>query len=501
MHAHADLVRDIEAGPSGPRVGAFFDLDHTLIAGYSAWEFIRSDLVNGVLRPGDIAASLAAVVRFQTGRIGFSGLVAGTSASLRGRPESDFAALGERLFAERIARLVYPESRALVEAHRRRGHTLAVVSAATRYQIDPLARDLHIPHVLCTRLQVRGGRFTGRLIRPACYGEGKLRAVRSLARQQRLNLKQSYFYTDSDEDLPLLEKVGHPRPTNPSRRLAGIARARGWPTRRFRSRGTPGVGEVVRTSLALGSLVPSFLLGLPAATLEGGWRQAVNVAATLWGELGTTLAGIDVRVSGEHHLWSQRPAVFIFNHQSGIDVLLICKLLRRDVTGIAKQELRRNPIFGPAFTLAGAVFIDRFNRERAIQALQPAVDALRRGTSIAIAPEGTRSPTPRVGPFKKGAFHLAMAARVPIVPIVIRNALDALPKHGIVIRPATIEVVVHPPIPTAGWSARSLDRHIERIHRLYVNTLEGETLVPGRRRRRTRDAAARFVERRNSPYS
>jgi putative phosphoserine phosphatase/1-acylglycerol-3-phosphate O-acyltransferase len=165
--------------------------------------------------------------------------------------------------------------------------------------------------------------------------------------------------------------------------------------------------------------------------------------------------------------------VFIFNHQSGIDTLLICKLLRRDITGIAKQELRRNPIFGPAFALAGTVFIDRFNRERAIQALQPAVDALRRGVSIAIAPEGTRSPTPHVGPFKKGAFHIAMAARVPIVPIVIRNALDALPKHGIVVRPAAIEVVVHPPIATTKWTARTLGRHIERIHQLYQETLEG----------------------------
>jgi putative phosphoserine phosphatase/1-acylglycerol-3-phosphate O-acyltransferase len=163
--------------------------------------------------------------------------------------------------------------------------------------------------------------------------------------------------------------------------------------------------------------------------------------------------------------------VFIFNHQSSIDMLLLCKLLRRDVVGIAKQEVRNNPIFGPIFTLAGTVFIDRADREKAIDALRPVVDALRQGLSVAIAPEGTRSPTPHLGRFKKGAFHLAMSARVPIVPIVFRNALDALPKHAMIVRPATIETIVHPPISTDEWTVADLPRKIEEVQRLYAETL------------------------------
>ena len=140
-----------------------------------------------------------------------------------------------------------------------------------------------------------------------------------------------------------------------------------------------------------------------------------------WGELGTALAGVDLQVRGEQYLWSHRPAVFIFNHQSAVETLLLCKLLRRDFVGIAKQELQRNPIFGPMFAAGGTIFVDRFNHDQAVQALEPAVDALRRGLSIVIAPEGTRSPTPRLGTFKKGAFHLAMAAKAPIVPIVFKQ--------------------------------------------------------------------------------
>ena len=118
------------------------------------------------------------------------------------------------------------------------------------------------------------------------------------------------------------------------------------------------------------------------------------------------------------------------------------------------------------------MFVDRGNHEQAVRALEPAIDALRRGLSIAIAPEGTRSPTPRIGRFKKGAFHLAMAAKVPIVAIVFKNALDALPKHGIFVRPATVEAVVHKPISTEGWSLENLDEKIAAVRRLYQRTLK-----------------------------
>ena len=305
-----------------------------------------------------------------------------------------------------------------------------------------------------------------------CYGEGKLDAARELATTRGVDLAESFFYTDSDEDLPLLEHVGRPRPTNPNRRLATIAARRGWPARTFRTRGLPGVMDVVRTSLSVASIGPSLLLGVPAGALEGSWRQVINLAATTWGELGSALAGIRVSVTGEEHLWSHRPAVFIFNHQSAVDVLILCKLLHRDFVGISKQEVRRNPIFGPVFALAGTVFIDRSDRAKAIEAMQPAVQALREGLSIAIAPEGTRSSTGKLGRFKKGAFHIALAARRPIVPIVIRNALDALPKHGIIARPATVDVVVHPPIATDEWSLDTLGREIGAIEQLYRDTLQ-----------------------------
>jgi putative phosphoserine phosphatase/1-acylglycerol-3-phosphate O-acyltransferase len=471
MTLHAALTREIDEGPSGSHIAAFFDLDRTLLAGFSAAHFIREDVLAGRMSVKHFAQTMMAATLFQLRQIGFSEFVASTMERLRDVPESELESHAEHMFLEHLAADVYPEARALVQAHRRKGHTIAVVSSATRYQIDPLARDFGIEHVLCTRLEVKNGRFTGRVIEPNCYSEGKAIAAREFGAPRGIAFKESYFYTDSEEDLALLEIVGKPRPTNPSSRLAEIAATRGWPAHRFTSRGTPGPLAVVRTTLAISALFGSLMLGVPAAVLGWNWRRGINIAITTWGELGTALVGIDVSVSGEEHLWSHRPAVFIFNHQSGVDMLLLCRLLRRDIIAVAKQEVRRNPIFGPVFAAAGTVFIDRFDHDKAVVALKPVVESIRQGLSLVLAPEGTRSPTPCPGRFKKGAFHMAMAAGVPIVPIVLRNTLDALPKHGIIVRPATIEVVVHPPIPTADWKAEDLDRHIEKIRQLYLDTL------------------------------
>jgi putative phosphoserine phosphatase/1-acylglycerol-3-phosphate O-acyltransferase len=227
----------------------------------------------------------------------------------------------------------------------------------------------------------------------------------------------------------------------------------------------------VRTAASYASLVPSLWAGAGLALANRSRRDGVNVALSTWSDVATALAGIELEVEGEEHLWSHRPAVFTFNHQSAVDTLLIAKLLRRDFTGIAKQEVRQNPLFGPAFAFAGVVFNDRSDSRKAIEALEPAVRALKEGRSIAIAPEGTRSRTQHLGPFKKGAFHIAMQAGVPIVPIVFKNALDVLPRGALVLRPANVRAVVLPPIDTTEWTREGLDGEIEAIRKRYLEVL------------------------------
>jgi putative phosphoserine phosphatase/1-acylglycerol-3-phosphate O-acyltransferase len=482
---HADLTREIREAPAGPAVGAFFDVDQTLLAGFSATSFWQERLLSGRMSPREMGEGVLGALSFALGRTGFSGFLATSTAAYRGLAESVLEELGEEVFRKHLARSVFPESRALVEAHRAQRHTIAIVSAATRYQVEPLARELGIEHVLCTRLEVERGVFTGRVLHPTCYGEGKAHYVRELARARGLDLAESWFYTDSGYDLPLLEAVGRPRPLNPDAALAGVAKDRGWPVRRFTSRGRPSLEQVARTALSYASLVPAVAAGVGVTLLNRSRRDGVNLAVATWADLATSLAQIDLAVEGEEHLWSQRPAVFLFNHQSNVDPVLVAKLLRRDFTGVGKQEIRRNPLFGPAFAFAGVVFIDRADTGRAIEALAPAVEALRHGRSLAIAPEGTRSHTPQLGPFKKGAFHLAMQAGVPVVPIVFRNSLDVLPRGSAVMRPARVEVVVLPPIDTSAWRRETLDAHVEDVRSRFLAVLEpGAAPAPRRRAKR-----------------
>jgi len=479
-----DPLDEIQDGPAGAKVAAFFDVDRTLIAGFSAAAFVRERLFSGRVGPSALAQMTLGALGYALGRRGFSGFITSATASYRGMPESALEEIGERIFAKQLASLVYPEARALVRAHRDRGHTVAIVSSALRYQVEPLARDLAIEHVLCTRLEVDDGIFTGRVHHPTCFGNGKAAAARDLAERLGLDLAESWFYTDSHDDLPALELVGRPHPLNPDDRLAAVARERGWPVHRFTSRGTPGALDLLRTLSVYASLVPAGLAGLAAGVANQSRREGVNLFGSFWADFALSLSGVQIHVTGEEHLWSHRPAVFVFNHQSALDMPIMIKLVRRDVTGVGKAELRWNPIFGPLLWLAGVAFVDRADSKRAIEALRPAVEALRAGTSLVIAPEGTRSPTPRLGRFKKGAFHMAMQAGVPIVPVVIRNAGDALPKNGLVVHPATIDVVVLPPIPTTEWTRDGLEREIESIRTAYLRALSGDGAPTDDRRRR-----------------
>ena len=128
---------------------------------------------------------------------------------------------------------------------------------------------------------------------------------------------------------------------------------------------------------------------------------------------------------------------------------------------------------------AGVIFIDRKNREKAIEAMKPAVDALKEGTSIIIFPEGTRSRDYKLGPFKKGAFHLAMEAGVPIVPVVIRNAHDAMPRGANLFRSVAIEVIALPPISTKRWKKEQLNERIAKIRGLFLKEL-GQLNTPAK---------------------
>ena len=468
------ITSDILEGESGPHIGAFFDLDRTIIKGFSAKEFFQTRLLSGRITTREVVAQFAGVIVYAMGNGNFAGLAAVGAKGVKGVKEQLFIQVGEEVYQKHLAKEIYPESRALVAAHMAKGHTVAIISAATPYQVNSIARDLGVEHVMCTRMEVENGVFTGNIVEPACWGDGKAHAAKELTEQYNLDLSKSYFYTDSHEDLPLMEIVGNPRPLNPDTKLSAVAFQNDWPIFRFNDDERPGVSNLVRTGLAISSLVPAVLTGVASGTRNLSWQEGINSLMASIGDLVINMAGIQLVVKGEKHLWTERPGVFIINHQSNVDPFIAAKLIRKDAVGIAKKELKNMPIIGQIFTAAGVIFLDRKNREKAIEAMKPAVDVLKNGTSIIIFPEGTRSYDYALGPFKKGAFHLAMQAEVPLIPIIIKNAHDAMPRGASLFRPTAVEVVVLPPIPTTDWKKSELTERIAKVRNLFLRELGQE---------------------------
>ena len=500
MASIEQLLDDIKKSPSGPQVTAIFDFDGTLIAGYSATVFIREQLRRGDLSPRDFVELMRAMSSFGLGSLGFSGMMAVNAQFMRGIEEQTYYDVGETLYRKQIARRIYPESRALVDAHLAKDHTVAVISSATPYQVQPAARDLGIDHVMCTRLEVSNGRFTGGVESPTCFGQGKVDAAEALAEKVGADLDQSFFYSDSTDDLLLLERIGKPRALNPSDRLERIAQKEGWPVARFGSRGRPTLTQFVRSVAATSSLVTSFAAGLPIYALTGSRRESVNFSFSLFADTASALIGLKLNVKGEENLWSDRPAVFVFNHQSKADVVIIAKLLRRDIAGIGKQEIKsETPILGKVLEWGGVVFIDRSNAASAIESITPLVDSMRtERKSVVLAPEGTRTVSPTLAPFKKGAFHIAMQAGVPMVPIVIRNAGDVAPKGDFVFRPATVDVEVLPPVDTSSWTAKTIDTHVREVRNMFARAL-GQPEESDSKPRRKRAAAMKTATKQQAP--
>lgn len=468
------LTKDILNGEFGPHIGAFFDLDRTLIDGFSAKNFVKTRLMSGKFTTKELISQFYGVLSYAKDSSNFASMAALSAKGVDGIAEEVFIEVGEDVYRKELANSIFSESRALVAAHIAMGHTVTIVSAATPYQVEPVARDLGIDIVMCTRLEVKNGIFTGKIIEPACWGEGKAIAGREIAKKYKLDLQKSYFYTDSSEDLPLLEIVGNPVAVNPDMKLSTIAFQNDWPVMRFGEAHNSQVTNLVRTGLTLGVVVPAVLKGLSKGASKLSFEEGVESMMTTIGDLGTAIAGIKLSVKGEAHLWTHRPAVFILNHQSNADFLIAIKLIRKDARGVAKKELQKIPVVGQILEAAGTIFLDRTDKEKSINALKPAVESLRNGTSVVIFPEGTRSYDYTLGKFKKGAFHLAMEAGVPLVPIVLKNAHDVMPRGKSVFNPTLVEVTVLEPVLTHDWTKENMDEKIEAIRNKFLHELHQE---------------------------
>ena len=466
-------VEEVMASPPGPQVGAFFDLDGTLVAGFTGVILTRERFRSRDMGVGELISMVAAGLNHQFGRIEFEALINKASDVLRGRPLRDLEQAGERLFVEKIEKRIYPEMRDLVQAHREKGHTVVLSSSALTIQVDPVAQFLGIPDTLSNMFEVdEDGVLTGRVVKPIIWGPGKASAVQKFAAQRGIDLAKSYFYADGDEDIALMEIVGNPRPTNPGNKMAETARKRGWPILRFNSRGRGGLLGQVRNLVAASTVVPTAYGAVSLGLLTRNRRRGVNFFTSAFPQLLLAINGVNLNVLGKENLTKQRPAVFIFNHRNNIDPIIVGALVKENWTGVGKKELQKDPVVGTLGKLVDTVFIDREDQQAAVASLKEAENLAKKGLSVVIAPEGTRMDTKSVGPFKKGPFRLAMSAGVPIVPIVIRNAEVISARNSSTLHPGTVDIVVYPPLSLEDWTLDNLSDRIAEVRQLYLDTLQ-----------------------------
>lgn len=209
---------------------AIFDLDNTLLGGDSDYLWGQFLIEKGILdRASYEARNLAFYEDYKAGRLDIHAFLA---FQLRPLAEHDVATLHawRSEFLERaIEPIVLPAARALIEHHRHRGDRLLIITATNRFITGPIAQALGIDNLLATEPGFDGNRYTGRPVDIPCFQDGKVIRLERWLAQTGCSLEDSWFYSDSMNDLPLLERVSHPVAVDPDERLAAHARGRGWP--------------------------------------------------------------------------------------------------------------------------------------------------------------------------------------------------------------------------------------------------------------------------------
>jgi HAD superfamily hydrolase (TIGR01490 family) len=222
------LVKSCSHRRLGSQVAAFFDVDNTVLPGEaSEVRFFRWLWQRGVVGWPEARASVAWLVRHLPS-LSLHPLRE-RKVYLAGKPAQVIEPLGEEFCRERLCPCVSPAAMRKIDEHRQAGHTIVLLTGSLEFLIDPIATALQADSYFAGRLEQMNGVYTGRLLSPLPYGEGKRQLLDRLAQDFELDLSSCYAYGDSPGDLAVLHAVGHPTVVNPIRGMARVARRQNWP--------------------------------------------------------------------------------------------------------------------------------------------------------------------------------------------------------------------------------------------------------------------------------
>jgi putative phosphoserine phosphatase/1-acylglycerol-3-phosphate O-acyltransferase len=390
---------------------AVFALDQTLIAG-TAGPILARHLDAAGLRQHSLPGNTASARRSARAAKGWP------------VPEVRRAARGA---ADDLAERLFPYAASVVDEHRNAGRQLVLATRQPRCLLRPFAAKIGFDTLIATEWQAADGHLTGRIEGPVVSGRGKLGAVSSWAREAGVNLKASYAYSAGYFDSPLLNSVGHPVAVNPEPRLLGVAALQEWPIR---------------------------YLDAPEGVIKVGGRELQDWVR--WLQRPALVPNARFDIAGTDQIPHRGPVIVVFNHRSYFDPIALSLTLAqagRPVRFLGKKEVYDAPVLGTFNRLWGGIRVDRASGSD--EPLNRAIEAVRAGELVALAPQGTipRGPaffSPRLSG-RWGAARLAHATRAPVIPVGVWGTEQVWPRSArlpalrVIGRPA-IRVRVGPPI-------------------------------------------------------
>ena len=230
--------------------------------------------------------------------------------------------------------------------------------------------------------------------------------------------------------------------------------------------------------VTVGIAITAFMSG--CAVAFGFITSDENMAhrvGNIWAKMLLAIANTKVEIIGAENVLIGKPQIFMANHQSDFDVLIVLAHLPGQFRWIVKKELFQIPIFGRAMQSAGYIEIDREDREKAIMSIDKAAMKIREGKSVMSFPEGTRSKDGKIKPFKHGMFYLAIKSGVPIVPISIIGAGEIMPKRSLHIKPGRITLVIDKPIDVSGYSIENRQELIDKVQNVIAGNYEARSVA------------------------
>ena len=444
---------------SGPSA-AFFDLDRTLLRGASGEVFSEAMRSAGLVSrtiPGErFLFSLFNTVGETLPSMALARQAVGLA---RGRSRSSVLAAADGA-ADRLVAMVQPFARSLFDQHRTEGRPLVLATTTPYDLVKPFADRLGLDDVIATRYGVAadGDTYDGTLDGPFVWSTGKLEAVRTWAEEHDTDLRQSWFYSDSVYDTPLMSAVGHPVVVNPDPRMVFMAAARRWPTLNLDV--SPGVAKVPLVGLELQRVAMAFS------------RPALVPYA-------------HIEIDGVERIPSEGPVILVGNHRSYFDPAVMSMVVAksgRTVRFLGKKELFDVPIFGSIAKALGGIRVDRGSGSD--EPLEAAVAALAGGEMVAIMPQGT---IPRGPAFfepelkgRWGAARLAQLSGAPVIPVGLWGTEKVWPRSARlpnvlnVVDPPHVTATVGPPV---SLPHKSVAADTKRIMRAIVDLLPPEAHV------------------------